>query len=358
MAASSPTADPVEVERDGITVEKRLVTDEFPVPTVKFVIASVRDDTVTVRIGDRIPDMYSMDAIGFHPEYESDNWTAYQDHRIEFERELGPDESVTTIYGIRVDGDEDLTEFMTPPEIHDIEAGESGIDDIVDREESEKVRDMIADDDEPEPEPEPTPTVSDDDPIADEPEPAEADVAQADTPPAAGSLVEQLADELRDGEVAEEDRTTIQEELGLDLSASAEAQLRHLQTRVEDLLAYSEPLATFLDEGGVEQMDDLEATVAELESTVKRRDERIQSVRDDLRELSASVDELDADDLHHRLDEIAEQAEAAQDRATEAADSAETVTDDLQDLESDVAALRETVDEIEAWKDQLGELFG
>ncbi|OYR86715.1 hypothetical protein DJ72_01870, partial [Halorubrum distributum] len=95
------------VDEDGIRVEKSFTDDAFPVPAVMYTLSSHREDPVRVRIVDRIPESFPMDRVGFHPEYESENWTAYKDHRVEFERVIDPDESVETVFGIR-DDDPDL----------------------------------------------------------------------------------------------------------------------------------------------------------------------------------------------------------------------------------------------------------
>jgi len=81
-----------------------------------YELSSSREESVRVRIVDRIPESFPMDCIGFHPEYESDNWTAYKDHRVEFERVLDPGEAVETVFGIR-DDDPDLDGFLGAPVI-------------------------------------------------------------------------------------------------------------------------------------------------------------------------------------------------------------------------------------------------
>jgi hypothetical protein len=140
---------------DGVTVSKSLDTEGFPVPTVTFDIVSDREDHVLLRIVDRIPESFPMDSVGFHPEYGSENWTAYPDQRVEYEREIAPDESVTTIYGIRLDDTDEAEQFLGDPEVETLTPGdESGdadeeglgdstIADIAPPERTEVVRDVI-----------------------------------------------------------------------------------------------------------------------------------------------------------------------------------------------------------------------
>ena len=114
------TDEPVTVSNDGISVEKSVAADEFPVPAVKFVLSSNAAAPVQLRLTDQIPESFPMERVGFHPEYHSDSWTAYKNHRVEFEHELAPGESLTTVYGIRTDDESELQQFLSKPEITQI----------------------------------------------------------------------------------------------------------------------------------------------------------------------------------------------------------------------------------------------
>jgi hypothetical protein len=105
----------VEVRTDGVAVEKWFTRDEFPVPAMKFRITSERDDTVTVRLTDAVPEEYPMDCIGFHPNYDADHWHAFDDHRLEYERSVDPGEEVLTVYGMRVEDPTDVKGFLASP---------------------------------------------------------------------------------------------------------------------------------------------------------------------------------------------------------------------------------------------------
>ena len=132
------------VEEDGIRVEKSFTDDAFPVPAVMYELASDREDAVRVRIVDRIPDSFPMDRVGFHPDYESENWTAYKDHRVEFERVLEPQESVETVFGIR-DDDPELEGFLGAPVIEHVPVGEE-IEDVLGTDETDAVREVLSGD--------------------------------------------------------------------------------------------------------------------------------------------------------------------------------------------------------------------
>ena len=142
----------VSVSDDGdVRVEKSFARDEFPVPAIKFRLVSGSDDPVHVRLVDRIPEDFPMEGVGFHPDYESDNWTAYRDHRVEYERSLAPGESTVTVYGIRLDDSSDVAGFLDEPILErppvpgaaPEDRPDSDVDDILGTDRSQLVRDAL-----------------------------------------------------------------------------------------------------------------------------------------------------------------------------------------------------------------------
>ncbi len=303
MSSTANQDEGLEVSSEGVSVRKHRAGDAFPVPTVRFEITSTRDDPATVTIAERIPDGFSMDTIGFHAEYESDNWTAYQNRRIEFQRQIHPDETVVTLYGVRTDDPSDIEAFMGPPRVTvsttstpaSPNGGDRGLDTTPDAGGAAEVGD--------------------------------------------GSVAERLADELREGAVDEADRTAIREELGLDLSASTEAQLRHLQTRVEDAIAYAEPVESFLEAGGPERVDDVADEMDELRDEVRDLDRSVQSLAEDLAELPETMT-TDASHDEDLEDELA------------------AVHDRLDDMHDRLTALDDDLDDLQDWREQLMNIFG
>lgn len=112
----------VTVSADGISVEKRFEREDFAVPAVQLTVRSDREQPTTVRIVDHVPEEFPMDSVGFHPEYYNDDWTAFKDHRVEFERELGPGEELVTVYGVRLSESDEIESFMGEPELVDVES--------------------------------------------------------------------------------------------------------------------------------------------------------------------------------------------------------------------------------------------
>jgi predicted nucleic acid-binding Zn-ribbon protein len=132
-------SDESVVETDGVTVSKFFNAEDFPVPAVAFEVDSSRDDEVTLRLIDEIPDEFGIDQIGFHPEYGSEHWTASGDGVVRFEREIDPGESFTTVYGVRMEDGQDETPFLSAPTVQ-VE-GEN-IDDVVPPESTDVVREL------------------------------------------------------------------------------------------------------------------------------------------------------------------------------------------------------------------------
>ena len=461
----------------GVTIEKSFDGEEFAVPAIRFELRSDHDDAVTVRITDRIPDEFPMDNVGFHPEYENENWTAYKDHRVQFERTLEPNESLTTVYGIRLSNWSDVEDFLIEPELEEVtpvtgdaepdgeeRMEEHTITDIVSEDSSQVVRDVIAgegglpglndDADETEASDEPPDPLADvgSDPLADtvadpladsEVDPlddAEADpldeavetnsdastdeddsevpdddedkgesdslftdtVDEADefeasatdddileapaetteeqtaSPPRPGSVAAALADEIRAGEVNSEDLSLIQQELDLDTPESTNVRIRHLQSRVDDLAAYTEALEEFIDDNGTaktliedfksevesvreelgEMGDDIEsskdegaqarARVADLETNLNGLETGLQS---DLEDLESDVEELD--DVGSNLEGLESQLNDLEDLVATNTQEASALDDELEDLRDDFGAIGSIEAEIEELRDDF-----
>ena len=151
MSHESDVDRTVSVSDGDVRVEKSFARDEFPVPAIKFRLVSESDDPVHVRLVDRIPEDFPMEGVGFHPDYGGDNWTAYKDHRVEYERTLDPGESTTIVYGIRLEDASDAAGFLgepvlerppVPGEAPEDRAG-ADVDDILGTDRSQLVRDAL-----------------------------------------------------------------------------------------------------------------------------------------------------------------------------------------------------------------------
>lgn len=122
MSSTADTDEVIEVNADGLTVRKTFTADEFPVPAIRFAIESERDTQVTFRLSEDIPESFPMDKVGFHPDYHSDDWTAFQDNHVEFTGTLEAGAELVTVYGIRIDDERTAEAFLTEPTVVEVSA--------------------------------------------------------------------------------------------------------------------------------------------------------------------------------------------------------------------------------------------
>src|SRR6056297_3474033 len=193
MSQGSDINETVTVSNDGISVEKTVTAEEFPVPAVVFRIESTGSESAHVRLTDQIPESFPMERVGFHPEFESDRWTAYKDHRVEFERDLDAGEELKTVYGIRTDDMSDLRSFLIEPSVKELTTQEqeqaADIEGVLGPDNSQLVRDVLSGDRSS------LPGVDD----------AEDPLAGDDADPLAGDADDPLADATPDADAGEAD---------------------------------------------------------------------------------------------------------------------------------------------------------
>jgi len=110
---------PVVRSADGVTVTKRLDRElDEKVPTVVYDIEAPVEDPRTVVIEDPAPRELGGDdtAVGFHPEYEIDNWSRLNGGTlVRFEREIAAsEETVRTALGVKPNYDEQAVAELEP----------------------------------------------------------------------------------------------------------------------------------------------------------------------------------------------------------------------------------------------------
>jgi len=392
MATNTESGEPVSVSAGAVSVSKVFSLDEFPVPTVLFDVESRADAPVELRLTDDVPETVEMDAVGFHPEYDADAWTAYRDRRVQFETTLEPGESVRTVYGVRVD-DADPGAFAGEPRVEllgdDVDSpDEIDEEEALDRETTQEVREALAgenaasaadvkaalnDGARPAPEngggitldgeSEGTGRITldgarggvdlnDTETDRDPPSPDRTGESTDDD----RSLAATLAAEIRAGEVPESDVDELRDALGVEapptaaavaaelegdiggepsVPTSVEVRLDRLQSTMADLSAYIDALETFLDEEG-----DGRQAIEGFRAEVDRLEREVES----LAETVSGVEE--------RVDEMATTVEEARD-AAEGVDP--EVEASLDRLEAEVAAVDDRADEFEAEVERLDE---
>ena len=410
----------IEIEAEGVRVEKRFEPEAFAVPTITFTIDSERDEPATIRLVDEIPESFPVEKIGFHPEYESDCWSAYEDSRVAFERTLEAGEFVSTVYAIRIDDHEQARPFMVAPRL-EVESGSVSMEpegELVSEETTAVVREFIDGSRESVPgldEPEaagslderlaavegesadsaveggaaeptidaesPEPAVEMDEPDESvDPAPAgDADVDELDADgnePTIGSsqgTIASLAAEFRAGEASDDDLAVIRQavEVSEAASSSADTQLGHLQSRVSELEAYNDAFSAFIDENGTgeqlleesrERTEEIETSLADLEARVDELAE-LEAKIDELAELEGEIESVEETvrDLEAPVDEVRGKLVGVRSDVAEIEAELEELDADLPEriaaVRVEVEEVQDSVEEIESWRDQLGEMF-
>jgi prefoldin subunit 5 len=376
---------PVSVTTGEVRVGKAFEADRFPVPAIAFEIESLADEPIRIRLVDDVPESFPMEGVGFHPDYEGDNWTAYRDNRVAYERTLDPGESVLTVYGIRIDDSDEADDFLDEPTVELVDHGDAAVTgDVLGRETTQVVRDALSGDDaddlsglDPDPllgdetddetpaprerRPNPTRVTGDRDESVTAVEPGSED----DTAPSAdgettrvaapGSVAAALAAEIRDGTADDEDLAVVREAFESAETAavptSVDVRIGRLQSRIEDLLAYRDALADFLDENGT-----AEEVVGEVSEELRDLSERVESLRAAIEDADAERAELEAavETIDGRLDGVADDVadlSATVETVEERLDAVEGIRSDVEEIEAELAELR-------SFRDRLSSAFG
>jgi hypothetical protein len=371
---------------EGVRVIKRFEEEEFPVPAIAFEFTSGREEAATVTLSDTVPDDIAVEDLGFHPEYGSEFWTVEND-RITFEREFEPNESYTTVYGIRAARSEGIQRFLTEPTIEEVDPPlPADSDEVVLASDDALVEDALPDDDE----------ISEDEEeddgqstslSLDPDEELSADPSTVETGSGvAGELrlegetvVGEIVSELRRGDASQSDVAMLREALmgdddggGISTQGSIAARLDKLQSDVADLRsvtarldriqrditnlrAYTDALEEFLDEEGaaeelIREFDDrldafndrIEAIEADV-GTTEHRLERIEQALADAEGLELDEDALGVDTEDDAEDE--QGTEDEQDAEDTALDEEIPEPDETADAEEDDAEDQSGADE-------------
>ncbi|SEN84868.1 hypothetical protein SAMN05216388_1005194 [Halorientalis persicus] len=387
--SESQNYEEVTVTSNGVTVIKTFEADAFPVPAIAFRINSDRTEAVTVRLVDDVPENVAVEDLGFHPEYGSEYWTI-EDDEITFEREIEAEEQYTTVYGIRATGTDNVEQFLTEPEIAEVDPPLEDEDGVVGGSGSDVVRDVISgnadsvpglDDEE---EDEDIGTLDLTDPNAEE---AEADpeavdlVDEGDDEDETEEEDETEAEDTDDEDEAEEVDETEAEEQEADTEAETEDAEEATEVESDtggslDVESVASALATEIEEGEVDD-DDLEVLRSELEiesggGTGGAVEARIEKLQSDVTELDAYVDALEEfleengtgqdlieglqDDVATLEDQLGGLEDDIEDNSQQVAsleDSVEGIQGDLQSLKGDVKDVDDDIDAIQGSIDDL-----
>lgn len=97
-------------------VAKRLSDDAAAIPVVRYEIESNADTAVAVSLRDTMPPGIESDDVGFHADYEADQWQKTSEG-VEFRCSLAPNDRVETVVGLRTASVPDPAAFASEPEL-------------------------------------------------------------------------------------------------------------------------------------------------------------------------------------------------------------------------------------------------
>jgi len=402
--SESESYEEVTVASNGVTVIKTFEADAFPVPAIAFRIKSERREPVTVTLVDDVPENVAVEDLGFHPEYGSEHWTI-EDDEITFEREIDSEEQYTTVYGIRATGTDDVEQFLTEPNIADVDPPLEDEDGVVGGSGSDVVRDVISgdtdsvpglddeDDDigtldlaDPNDEGEKAEGDDEEKEEAEAEEGEEADEEEEEKAEAGAdaatngvgdveSVAAALASEIRAGNVDDDDLEVLRDELELNGAGGGEAggamkaRIENLQTNVSDLEAYIDALEEFLEENGTgldviedvqNGLDDLETQLSDLESEVTDATDQVSELDDNMDTLESNL-EGDLADLESDLKSLKadiKDLETDSDSIQDTIEDVESQVEEVADVEDDVADIEDEIEELKEWREQLSSVLG
>ena len=382
--SDSQAYEEIRVSSDGVSVTKRFEEDEFPVPAIAFEFSSSRDEAVTVRLVDTVPDEVEVEDLGFHPEYGSEFWTI-DDKTIAFERDLEANAEYMTVYGIRATGSEDVDKFLTEPTLEEVdpplpEDAEAESENIIPESGDDVVKDVIAGDGE-------VPGLEDDEQTTPDeevetldlkdPNQAEAAAAQAqqdesgdtsedETAAATSNVVQAMAAEIRQQNVSAEDIQLLRRafDVAAEDGGSTKAKVQQLQSDISDLRAYTTALEEFLDENGTgeELIEEFQSELADFseqlesfDSKLAENSQQIESVSGEVNSRGEEVDEVSTDvsEVRNEMDQIQNTLDAIESDIDEIEDEmvGGDIANRLEEIETDLGDLID-------WQEQIKSTFG
>jgi len=416
--SDSQAYEEVNVASDGVTVTKRFEEDEFPVPAIAFEFKSDRNEGVTVRLTDTVPDDIEVEDLGFHPEYGSEYWTI-DDDVITFERDLDANSSYTTVYGIRATGSDDVQQFLAEPTLESVEPplpDDTEHEDVIPESGDDVVKEAIAGDGE-------IPGLEEEDDEDDEDEDvgtldlkdpndsggggsqqaaSQTEETQAETTEEADgtdgtadaavtidddSLISAMATEIRQNNVSADDVKLLRQafEIAAEEGGSTAAKIEQIQSDIADLRAYTNSLEEFLDDNGTaeemigefeqqieefgDQLDSFESEIDSNTSQLNAMNEEVDSVSEEVSSVSEEISTVndDVDTLDEEVSSVRREVNGLGNEFEEFESSIDEIEETVEDLREDVADgdvagriddLEAEIDDLQVWQEQIKETFG
>jgi len=300
---------------EGVTVKKSYEGAEFRFPSVVYELSSNREESVGVRIEERVPPEIGVENVGFHTSYGREDWQIQGD-RLVFTYDLDAGEDHETVYAVRATDSADPVALCGEPEQVEVTPpidASAASPPLTRSSEDAPYADEAAS----------TELAAKRDAVGDE----SVDVDDRETRIVADdSLADRLAAEIEAGDHAADSleglrSAVVDEDEGW---GSLEARLALLEDDLATLRSYTGALEAFLDETGGAQ------------AVIERLEERVDGLEADLEAVRSSTQAIESElaSIHAERAELDEAVASLSTSLDDVAGTVEVVRTDVEDLDA------------------------
>ncbi|WP_458207332.1 AAA family ATPase [Haladaptatus sp. NG-SE-30] len=183
---------------------------------------------------------------------------------------------------------------------------------------------------------------------------------QSTSPSRPRSVAAALAAEIRAGDVNDTDLQLIQQELSLGSPESTNVRIHHIQSRVDDLAAYTEALEGFIDDNGTTQtiIEEFQTEIETIRSSFDAMHDDIESVKEERARTTARVADLEGElgDFEDRIGTLDADLDVFQSELDDLDDLVATNTHEVTAFADELEGLREDYNDVKSLEGELGSL--
>lgn len=178
-------------------------------------------------------------------------------------------------------------------------------------------------------------------------------------------ILSKLVEQLESSDPEDDELEALREHLVPESRKSAHVRMEHIQSRMDDLAAYTDALEGLINKHGTasefmtqieDELDEISSGLEAVRSETTVADDERQEIRNRLSDMETSVDEID-DDLRARLDNLYEELDSIQNSVDTQDEKVqnlqEAVYDHDEELEKLDDRIRSTDDKLENHRDAL-----
>lgn len=392
--SDSPGMTPLDVREcysDRLHVTKVLGFGEAGTGVVVFTIESNSDGGVAVELTDRLRASVEQESVQC-PVGEYTNWTI-ADETLVYETIIPAGGQIEIWYTVDIAEPTDLQRFDATPKVtstsiadsqnqlehtpentslleatpmtdHNPTADTSETDEMStdnsllhDEQEASSWTDRPAETQAESTEPSGDDPISDEDTVTPGPPDRVSTSSDIDAESDSRTVVAALVRELEQETLSDHERDVLADHFGQKLadrdepavSGSVGARLRHVQTTVDDLDAYTTALGEFLDENG--SVHELTSEIEDTRSAVDVVDADLAAVEDRLESVTARLDDLEA--VMEQVERLDEQVNGVTQASKTLRDHHESMADRLTAIDDEFDSLRETVEHIQTFQEAM-----